>query len=85
MGRQYTLSFNSMHRIIRGPSGEVSDAPALSQPDLTSPPLPERTGEPRAGGEHRSTSPFKGDGGEGVMKKEAVNSFQFVKVHNKYE
>lgn len=59
-----------MHRIIWGPSGEVSNPSALSQPELTSLPLPERTGEPRAGGEHRSTSPFKGDGEEGIIKKE---------------
>lgn len=33
-GRQYTLSFNSMHRITWGPSGEVSDASALNQSKL---------------------------------------------------
>lgn len=65
--RQYTLSFNSMHRITRGPSGEVSDVSALSLPALLAPPPAEQRRAARRGapgwGEHRAPPRLKGPTG----------------------
>lgn len=83
-GRQYTLSFNSVHRITQGPlRGGFRRVRSLPARAPHSPTPPEPGGEPRVGvgggGTGRSTSPFKGDGeyGRFFMTPPVVINGQF--------
>lgn len=95
-GRQYTLSFNSMHRITRGaPPGRfptrrpLSASPGVRLFHPASQSAQSRAGGGGAagggGGEHRSASPFKGDGERGRCAAGALFSSSLTFMLNRLQ